>query len=273
MAKSLRAVFFPNEFEPFPNWTAADLAARWKTNPHWVLAHMAHTAYHPEPKVREVLGRLGATARFYDHDGAQAILGTWPDKAILAFRGSEPRETGEGTRVADLVRRIGTLLRVEFSPELARWLSTDVLADLTFRQTPFDDRQGVEVHAGFLREIDKLWRDPLVPDLESVTRGVPTWVTGHSLGAAMATLAAMRRPFHGVVTFGEPRVGRGIDGVLPAATHVRYVNGDDPVTKIPPEFMRYGHHGHAAQIADADGSRDFRYDHAIIYYADNLARA
>ena len=32
MLKSLRAVFFPSEFEPFPDWTAADLESRWGIN-------------------------------------------------------------------------------------------------------------------------------------------------------------------------------------------------------------------------------------------------
>lgn len=267
--KSLRAVFFPNEFEPFPGWTREDLTTRWTANPPWVLAHMAHAAYHAKSKVTAVLGRLGATeVRFYDRDGAQAFLAAWPDKAILAFRGSEPRETSASAAVPGL----------RLSPELVAWLSNDVLADLAFRTTVFDGRQGVEVHTGFLREIDKLWQDHIASDLDGIaapaagSAGVPIWVTGHSLGAGMATLAAMRRPFHGVVTFGEPRVGRGLDGILGADIHTRYVNGDDPVTDIPPKAFGYQHHGTAIQIADADGGRDARFDHAIIYYAENVAR-
>ena len=269
MEKSLQAVFFPNKFEPFPGWTAADLTTRWSANPASVLAHMAHAAYHTGPKIQEVLGRLGATTlRFYDRSGAQAFLAAWPDKAVLAFRGSEPREPSGAEAVPGL----------RLSPKLVAFLSNDVLADLAFRTVTFDKRQGVEVHRGFLREIDRLWQDHIAPDLDGIAppaagpAGVPLWVTGHSLGAAMATLAAMRRPFHGVVTFGEPRVGRGLDGILRADIHTRYVNGDDPVTEIPPELFRYRHHGTAIQIADADGARDARFDHAIIYYAENVAR-
>ena len=270
MPKSLRAVFFPNEFEPFPGWTAADLTMRWSANPPWVLANMAHAAYHAESKVRAVLGRLGATdVRFYDRDGAQAFLAAWPDKAILAFRGSEPRETSAAATAPGL----------RLSPSLAAWLGNDVLADLTFRTTAFDGRRGVTVHAGFLRELDKLWPGHIAPDLAAIgapaagAAPVPMWAAGHSLGAAMATLAALRRPFHGVVTFGEPRVGRGLDGVLRADIHTRYVNGDDPVTDVPPELFGYRHHGTAIHVADADGSRDARFDHAVIYYAENVGRA
>lgn len=111
---SLPAVFFPNEFEPFPGWTGEDLTTRWTANPPWVLAHMAHAAYHAKSKVKAVLGRLGATeVRFYDRDGAQAFLAAWPDKAILAFRGSEPRETSASAAVPGL----------RLSPELVAWLS------------------------------------------------------------------------------------------------------------------------------------------------------
>ena len=49
----------------------------------------------------------------------------------------------------------------------------------------------------------------------------------------MATLAGLSHEFEEVVTFGEPRVGAGVGRHFRAGNHVRVVNGDDPVTKVP----------------------------------------
>ena len=99
----------------------------------------------------------------------------------------------------------------------------------------------------------------------------PLCVTGHSLGGAMATLAGMLHSFEKVTTFGEPRVGIHIDKAFKSNSHIRYINGDDPVTKLPPElFYGYEHHGNPIHIADSDEETDFRYDHSIIYYSENL---
>ena len=46
--------------------------------------------------------------------------------------------------------------------------------------------------------------------IESYLKKLPNhklYVTGHSLGAAMAVVAGMSNKFDKVVTFGEPRVG------------------------------------------------------------------
>ena len=98
------------------------------------------------------------------------------------------------------------------------WLCNDVLADLMFLRRKFAADPAVRVHRGFLREINKLWAKAIAPDLKAHTGGRPVWVTGHSLGAAMATLAGMYYPFEAVVTFGEPRVGENIDRAFKAKT-------------------------------------------------------
>jgi hypothetical protein len=62
--------------------------------------------------------------------------------------------------------------------------------------------------------------------------------TGHSLGAAMATLASSLQPADSLYTFGCPRVGdpafvnslRGLD-------NHRYVDCCDLVARVPPEGM------------------------------------
>ena len=92
------------------------------------------------------------------------------------------------------------------------------------------------------------------------------FVTGHSLGAAMAVIAGMIYSFNKIVTFGEPSVGNNLERTIePSCPHIRYVNGDDPVTKIVPESL-FKHHGKLKKIMDIEGT-DFRFDHSIINYA------
>jgi triacylglycerol lipase len=71
------------------------------------------------------------------------------------------------------------------------------------------------------------------------------WVTGHSLGGAMAVLvAAELQPNGGLHTFGQPRVGNSaflktLDGIK----YYRYRNNNDAVTAVPPSFLLFRHGG------------------------------
>ena len=64
-------------------------------------------------------------------------------------------------------------------------------------------------------------------------------------------------------------MGRGIDAAFKCRRHVRFVNGRDPVTRVPPRFMGYRHHGELVRLTDPDGP-SVRYDHSIVYYAEVL---
>jgi hypothetical protein len=87
----------------------------------------------------------------------------------------------------------------------------------------------------------------------------------------MATLAGMRYPFEAVTTFGEPRVGINIHDAFIAKNHIRYVNGNDPVPKLPPERpFGYAHHGDLKPINNHNNENSFLYDHSIIYYSENI---
>lgn len=272
MEKSLKAVFSPQKFDPFPSVSSKkEFDHQWKTNRPWVLSNMSHAAYLDETKIHRLMNKLEVKNTFtYDQDGAQAFLVVWPDKAILAFRGSQPQENQPTEKPDSFLGKVTSALGFDFDTNLFELLSNDVLADLKFRKIPFDDE--TDVHRGFLAEINKLWETNILPDLTKHTGDIPVWITGHSLGAAMATLAGMRYSAEEVMTFGEPRVGQNIAQAFRSRSHVRYVNGDDPVTKVPPRSsFNYEHHGVEKKISDSDGETDLRYDHSIIYYSENLS--
>jgi hypothetical protein len=155
--------------------------------------------------------------------GAQAFAARLPEgQTFLVFRGTE----------ADDPSDLGT--------------------DADFRlveQAPFPGR----VHAGFARSFLGL-----LPELEQFVKDAavqpPLVLTGHSLGAALATLAASVFPGCRLVTFGSPRVGDAAfaNGSLATAVE-RYVNCSDLVTEVPPgELLGYAHLGQMRYI-DRDG--------------------
>ncbi len=115
----------------------------------------------------------------------------------------------------------------------------DVLADLKARMKT--ESSGGNVHRGFKGELDKLW-----PSIEKVLANVDTlYVTGHSLGAAMATIAASRiqDKVLALITFGSPRVGTREFVNNLKVVHYRVQNNCDDVTKVPLLLMGYRHHG------------------------------
>ena len=121
------------------------------------------------------------------------------------------------------------------------------------------------VHRGFMQALEGVWieLDELVKSFHLPSHKV--WITGHSLGGALATLTAKR--LHSFVddveciTFGQPRVGDPHFFQNYKVKHHRYVNEHDMIPKLPPRgiFTRYWHVGDeelmdaAGNIASGDG--------------------
>jgi hypothetical protein len=109
----------------------------------------------------------------------------------------------------------------------------------------------VRVHSGFKRALNSIWT-PLVAVLD--TLDCPVFYTGHSLGAALATLAAARRPPRAVYAYGSPRVGDAqFVERLRGVPVFRIVHGNDIVTTVPPEALGFRHVGEERRF----GERDF----------------
>ncbi|WP_186776347.1 lipase family protein [Rubripirellula reticaptiva] len=108
-----------------------------------------------------------------------------------------------------------------------------------------------EIHSGFNTAYEYLRSD-----VERVIRenpGKTIWVTGHSLGGAMAVICAMRCKQSNlgnvrIITFGQPRVGnnstaRWIDSNF-SNSYQRFVNDQDLVPRLPPaRFFQYADAG------------------------------
>jgi hypothetical protein len=113
---------------------------------------------------------------------------------------------------------------------LENWFS-----NLTSIQVPWT--QGGMVHLGFKREIFKIW-----PQVSKVLASLtcPIYYAGHSLGGALAVLAASLRPPAAVYTFGAPRVGdRAFAKAMSSIPVYRIVNHRDIVPTVPPSDIPF----------------------------------
>jgi hypothetical protein len=152
---------------------------------------------------------FGLIAEPFDRAGTQAFLAGGPDFAVLAFRGSD---------------------------DLRAWMT-----NVNILPVPW--RGGGRAHAGFAAALDAVR-----PELEAALAAVSghLLVTGHSLGGALAALAASLRPEADLYSYGAPRVG---DRDFRAAMERRrggarrYVNHRDIVCRVPPAPLGYRHVG------------------------------
>ena len=279
--RTFDALFNPKHYAPFLGIGDADkFRAVWKNHPDYVFANMAHAAYVDDDYNQALFAKLGVAVKSYASGpnsfgiirGRQAILAHWDRVAVLSFRGTEGSEP-LAVRTPEFLRRVADAVGFELPEKFNTFLATDILDDQNFPQVPYN---GAEVHGGFLAATTELW-PKIEADLKSspIADCVEFYVTGHSLGAAMALIAGMTHQFNRIVTFGEPRVGRHIDknGLAASTPHIRYVNGRDPVTAIVPTVppFSFEHHGEERFISDSKKDDDNRlFDHSIINYAEIL---
>lgn len=129
---------------------------------------------------------------------------------------------------------------------------TDLASDADVQPVPW--LKGGKVHRGFAAVLDSIW--PRIDAWLTANPAAQVWFTGHSLGAALATLAFSRagRGDARLVTFGSPRVGdRVFAATIDAGAVERYVNCCDLVTELPPQFLDYAHIDPCIYI-DRDGN-------------------
>jgi len=102
------------------------------------------------------------------------------------------------------------------------------------------------VHEGFRREARKLL--PMVINYIRHNPNRKIWLTGHSLGAAMALYITQELEFAGyapemLFTYGCPRLGNKEYVDCIKTKHHRFVNCNDIVPTVPPSLIGFCHHG------------------------------
>lgn len=155
--------------------------------------------------------------KFFDVQNTHAVIAADKDTIVLAFRGTE--------NLADAM--------------------TDLDIDLVAGA-------GGKVHEGFSIALNFVWRE-IWNYIKTQRKGRTLWVTGHSLGAALATLAVAKlrlekdEPVNGLYTFGQPRTGdrefaKNFNADFGEKTF-RFVNNNDIVARVPFRSMHYSHVG------------------------------
>jgi triacylglycerol lipase len=202
----------------------------------WWLAEASTLVYSDDAFAWQRLRQAGfEQIQFFERSGTYCFLAANGRFAIVAFRGSEIWKRGEHFDA----QRILADMKTNIDIRLPVWT------------------QGGRVHSGFKTALEEVW-NMLRPEIERLqSHGIKIWLTGHSLGAALATLAADRlQDVPGLYTFGSPRVG---DRGFQAHFHVpayRVVNGKDIVASVPGKNP-FRHVGELVWI-DPDGGL---YDH------------
>jgi len=97
------------------------------------------------------------------------------------------------------------------------------------------------------------------------------YITGHSLGAALALIMGVQHPEALTWTFAGPAVFSPIHGLPPSANVVRVVNTKDAVPKVPVPPL-YQHIGTQVLVEGAGDPFDFALQHGLNTYADGLTR-
>ena len=175
----------------------------------------------------EGVGRNSAQAIFVEHE----------DFVCMAFRGTDER---------------------------ADWLDNIDGRPANSEQAMFGD-----FHRGFYRSCDDVWSDldnwyknARKNDKDSKRPSRPLFLTGHSLGGAMATVGAAKlvledRPFAAVYTYGQPRVVKRETAQFLNQEcknkYYRFQNNEDIVTRVPSRLMGYSHVGQCLYI-DTEGA-------------------
>jgi triacylglycerol lipase len=237
-------VYPPDAFNNFnPN------TALWNPYNARALAYTAALAYEQPDTIPAVAATWGfnpdrVTVIAPSISVLQAIVLGRDDLVVLAFRGTR-------------------------STQMADWM-----ADVEIFQSPFTKYFSApnvgSVHDCFAQLLAKSWKVIQGEVMRCQDEAQTLWITGHSLGGALAAMAtaaftfSARQPVNGLYTFGQPRIGdlgfcTQCDTQFGDAMF-RFVNNEDIVTRVPPRIVPrvplpdfYGHFGQL-RFFDGDGA-------------------
>jgi hypothetical protein len=199
----------------------------------WWLAESSLLAYADAAFAKKNFQAAGLQVEFFSGEstGTQCYVAYTNEFAIVAFRGTQVIKN-DASIFHDVLK--------------------DILTDVNFLLV--DSKQGGNVHQGFKTALDEIW-DDLLACLKQLHLQNPKqtfWFTGHSLGAALATLAADRYGHaQGLYTFGSPCVGDNAFADDFYVNTYRFVHNNDIVAHVP--LLPYVHVGQLKYI-DSHGN-------------------
>ena len=189
-------------------WDSEDRHAKWPVCE--TLAVLSDIAYRTPVEAEVEVASLGFSKIMPLVENSMVGYVIWnEDIAVVVFRGTNKGEASD-------------------------WATNSWEATLSI--------SGGGIHKGFWLAYQSL--KPQVLQVLSKIKPKHLWITGHSLGGAMALACAIdletneQMPFDGLITFGQPKVVREdlaqyVDTAL-IGRYARVVNGDDAVARIPP---------------------------------------
>jgi hypothetical protein len=175
----------------------------------WWLSKLSHLAYFNRKEIEIHLDQVGLQLfAFFSKNGSSAFIAISENFAVLSFRGTAIGE------------------------------KDNIMNDIDIRLTPITE--AISVHAGFLQSLDQIWPEIEIALNQLKREKIKVWYTGHSLGAAMATLASTRYKTAAVYVYGSPRVGNKAFGdSIKDQNNYNIGNCCDVVTIQPPELLGY----------------------------------
>jgi len=192
-------------------------------------AFLSNVAYYEGDALKDVCKLRGFSSKLIDKNGAQVLVAKNSTDIWFAFRGTEPTKFN------------------------------DIAADLKI--TKNKAVAGGKVHSGFQEEINEVY-PAICKELKnnsSLKKPKTIYITGHSLGGAMATILATRIDAKCLYTFGSPRVGGKQFVKELNCKHHRFVNNNDIVTKVPLKIMGFVHCGEERYFNAYGAERDPTY--------------
>jgi len=203
-----------------------------------LLANLSELAYRSQPEIQTKLIADGLSCEQFFNEplpGTQGFCAKGKNFSCFVFRGTS----------------------LDKSEDIIKF--EDVIIDLMAWPVP---AAFGKVHFGFRSAFDSIKGAVSKPVQEFLGLGLPIYFAGHSLGGALAVLAAASAidqniSVAGLYTFGQPRVGNAQfeEHYFPQLEnrYYRFTNGQDIVPLLPLYFMGYRHWGTMSYHFSAEG--------------------